>query len=144
MFVRSFLFATALVAIAAMAPAAQAQAPSGTIQLHLVKGSYFIGGMGGHGTLQFNGRSYPVSVGGVSIGLSIGGAVGDLAGEVYNLASPYDIEGVYGAATASWAVAHGQEGTSIHNARGVVIHLHGPQVGLEFSLDVSGIVLHLR
>ena len=54
------------------------------------------------------------------------------------------IQCVYGAVTSSSAVAHGEKGSTIHNARGVVIHLNAGQVGLEFSLDVSGLVLHLK
>ena len=144
MFIRSFALAFALIIFGALAPQAQAKAPSATIQLHIVKGSYIVGGMGGHGTLFYRGRSYPISVGGVSIGLSIGGAAADLTGEVYNLHSLHDIQGVYGAMTSSWAVAHGEKGSTIHNARGVVIDLSGGKVGLEFSLDVSGLVLHLK
>ena len=143
---RTSLLALALVFMAALSPVtAAAQGPTATISLHVVRGSYIFGLTGGHGVLHYQGRSYPISIGGASVGLSIGGSVADLTGTVYNLRSPWDIEGVYGAANTSYALAHhGGIGQSIQNHRGVVIHLQGHQVGLEFSLDVSGIALHLQ
>lgn len=145
MFRRVFAFAAtlaALVAIAAPQPAS-AQSPPASIQIHLIKGSYFVGAKAGSGYLMYRGRSYPLSIGGLSLGLSIGGSSADLVGEVYNLQTPADIEGVYGSAAASYAVASGETIATLTNARGVELHLRGRQVGLELSLDLSGLAIAL-
>jgi hypothetical protein len=47
-------------------------APSGTVDLTLYKAGFIVGGSGGSGTLTFKGKKYPVSIGGVSLGATIG------------------------------------------------------------------------
>ena len=117
--------------------------PSATIQLEIVKGSYIFGITGGSGSLYFQGQTIPVSVAGASIGLSIGAAATDYIGEVYGLASPYDIQGSYAATKASYAAAGGESFVALQNARGVEIQLRGKQLGLEVSLDLSGIFISI-
>jgi len=119
-------------------------APAATIELRGFKGGYIFGVTAYEGFLFFNGQAYPVDFAGVSFGLTIGGTASDLVGEVYNIYSPFDIEGTYGATTSSYAVAGGNAGVVLSNSRGVEIHLRGAQMGLEFSLDVSGVYVTLR
>ena len=149
MSVRQLTLVIAVIVCAMTAAPARAQAPGlypapATIQLTIIKGSYFFGLTGGSGTLYFGGQAFPLGVGGLSFGLSIGGSTADLVGEVYNLSSPYDIEGVYGAGKASYAVAGGEASLILQNSRGVEIHLRGKQIGLEISLDLSGISIGLK
>jgi hypothetical protein len=94
--------------------------------------------------MYFQGQTYPLSIGGVSVGLSIGGSTAELVGEVYNIWSPADIEGVYAATKASYAVGGGETVTVLRNARGVELHLSGKQIGLEISLDLSGLSISLQ
>ena len=132
----------ALVAAAAVTPA-RAQQPSATVQLQLLKGGFIIGLSGGAGVLYFQGQAYPLSIGGISIGATIGAASADLIGEVYNLYSPYDIQGIYSATRSSYAVAGGDAAAYLQNTRGVELHLRGKEVGLEFSVDLSGMSISL-
>jgi hypothetical protein len=75
----------------------------------VLKGGWFIGASGGSGTLFFPGRSYPLSIGGLSAGLVFGGSETYFQGTVSNIRSPYDVTGIYGAAEAGAAVvAEGQ------------------------------------
>ena len=146
MFIRGCVAAVALMVcatVAAQSPA-RAQAPAATVQLHIIKGSYIIGASGGSGVLFFQGQAWPLGIGGLSIGLSIGGSTAELIGEVYNLSSPYDIEGIYGAVNTSYAVAGGDSALMLRNARGVELRLRGKQIGLEFSLDLSGISISIQ
>ncbi len=123
---------------------ASAQTPSGTIEFRVLKVGFIVGGGGGRGTLFYQGRRYPLSVGGVSIGATIGVASADMVGEVYNLNNPADIDGAYSAVSAGVAIAGGGKVASLSNARGVVIKVRGKQIGLKLSLDLSGLTIKLR
>ena len=123
---------------------ASAQTPSGTIEFRVLKVGFIIGGGGGRGTLFYQGKQYPLSVGGVSIGATIGVASADMVGEVYNLNNPADIDGAYSATSAGIAIAGGGKVASLSNARGVVIKVRGKQIGLKLSLDLSGLTIKLR
>lgn len=61
------------------------KAPDGKIELTLYKAGLIAGGSGGNCTLTFKGKRHPVSVGGVSLGATIGASKGELVGEVYNM-----------------------------------------------------------
>src|SRR5262245_22634645 len=78
-----------------------ARADGGLIGFRVIKGGWIIGASGGSGTLYFHGRSYPVSIGGLSAGFLFGGSATDFRGTVSNIRSPYDVTGIYGAAAAA-------------------------------------------
>ena len=143
---RSVLMAIALALVAALsftAPAV-AQTPSGTIEFKVFKVGFIVGTGGGRGTLHYQGQSYPLNVGGISLGLTIGVSSADLVGEVYNLTDPADIQGTYSAASASVAIAGGGMTASLKNSRGVVLKVRGKQIGLELSLDLGGLSINLE
>jgi hypothetical protein len=121
-----------------------AAAPDGTIDLTLVKAGLIVGGSGGSGTLKFKGKSYPLSIGGVSLGATIGASKAELIGEVYNMKQPSDIEGTYSAVQAGVAVAGGGKVAELKNSKGVVLKVKGKQVGLELALDLSGMEVSLK
>ena len=52
----------------------QAHAESGTVSLTVYKGGWIIGGSAGGGTLNFRGKRYGLSVGGIDYGLVFGGS----------------------------------------------------------------------
>lgn len=120
-----------------------AEAKSGQIQFRLTRAGFIIGFAGGNGVLVFEGKRYPISVGGVSMGATIGAASADLVGRVYNLRRPADIEGAYSATGAGLAVAGGGTSARLRNARGVVLELRGKQIGLMASIDLSGLSVRL-
>jgi lipid-binding SYLF domain-containing protein len=119
-------------------------APSGTIEFTLYKAGFIVGGSGGSGTLKFKGKQYPVSIGGVSLGATIGASKAELIGEVYNMKNPSDIEGTYTAGQASVAVAGGGKVAELKNSKGVVLKVKGKQIGLELALDLSGMQVSLK
>jgi lipid-binding SYLF domain-containing protein len=86
---------------------ATAYADSGSIRFNVIKAGFVVGGSGGSGTLVFHGRRYPLSIGGVSYGFTFGASSTDFFGEVSNIRSPFDVNGVYGAAGAGVAVGPG-------------------------------------
>ena len=89
---------------------ATAYADSGSIRFNVIKAGFVVGGSGGSGTLVFHGRRYPLSIGGVSYGFTFGASATDFFGEVSNIRSPFDVNGVYGSAGAGIAVGPGAGG----------------------------------
>lgn len=136
---------TVIVALFALAAGAvsSAKADVGTIRLNFVKAGFIIGGAAGHGTLTFRGRTYRLSIGGLSYGFTFGGSQTWLRGRVSNIFRPTDIEGVYGAAGAGGTIIRGPQAIILTNQRGAVLELAGIQTGLMVNLDLSGMALSL-
>ena len=126
------------------AGASAARAETGAVRLNFIKAGFVIGGSAGSGTLTFRGRNYPISVGGLSYGLTFGGSQTYLRGTVRNITRPSDIEGVYGAAGAGGTIIRGPQAIALVNQRGAVLELSGMQTGLMVSLDLSAMPLTLR
>jgi lipid-binding SYLF domain-containing protein len=124
--------------------ATMASAADGTINLTVYKAGFIVGGSGGEGTLTFEGKKYPVSIGGVSLGATIGVSKAELIGEVKNIKQASDIEGVYSAVQAGVAVAGGGKVAELKNSKGVVLKVKGKEVGLELALDLSGMEIKLK
>ncbi len=72
-FLRGTLLAALTTAAAAVLPAT-AHADGGFITLTIYKAGWIIGGSGGSGVLNFHGRAYPLSTGGLDYGLVFGGS----------------------------------------------------------------------
>jgi lipid-binding SYLF domain-containing protein len=121
-----------------------AYADSGSIRISVIKAGWVIGGSGGNGVLDFRGRRYPLSIGGMSYGLTFGASQTDLVGRVTNIRHPSDVAGVYGAAGAGLAVGGGAQAIVLRNEKGAVLTLAGRQVGLIASADLSGLAIALR
>ena len=135
----------ALVAIAALAGlSTAAQADGGTVVLTIYKAGWIIGGSGGSGVLNFHGRRYPLSTGGLDYGLVFGGSKTVLRGRVSNIFRPSDVAGVYGAAGAGLAVGRGARAIVLSNQKGAVLELSGHQVGLMANADLSGLAITMR
>lgn len=136
---------TALVAFAAFAGLSTAShADSGTVTLTIYKAGWIIGGSGGSGVLNFHGRRYGLSTGGIDYGLVFGGSKTVLHGRVSNIWRPSDVAGVYGAAGAGLAVGRGARAIVLTNQKGAVLELSGRQVGLLANLDLSGLAITLK
>jgi lipid-binding SYLF domain-containing protein len=114
------------------------------VYFEVVKAGFIVGVGRGSGTLVFNGRRYPLSVGGLSFGATIGASKTELIGTAYNLRQASDIAGTYTAVGAGVAVAGGGSSIRLQNARGVVLDLRGRNIGLEISANVSGVEISLR
>jgi hypothetical protein len=137
----------ALVALTAFAGAAlssAAHADEGSVQLTIYKAGWIIGGSGGSGTLNFRGRTYPLSTGGLDYGLVFGGSKTVLRGRVSNIVRASDVAGVYGAAGAGLAVGSGARAIVLTNQKGAVLELSGRQTGLMANADLSGLAITLR
>jgi lipid-binding SYLF domain-containing protein len=134
----------ALVALFAAAAFAPANAQTGQVRLEFVKAGWFVGGSVGSGTLTYQGRTYPLSIGGLSAGFTFGASKTTLVGTARNLRQPSDISGTYVAAGAGATVAGGARVIELTNGRGVRLSLQGASVGLSFDLDLSGMEIMFR
>ena len=134
-------FAAFIAFAAALSPA---RADEGFVTLTIYKAGWIIGGSGGSGTLNFRGRSYALSSGGLDYGLVFGGSKTVLRGRVSNINRPSDVAGVYGAAGAGLAVGGGARAIVLTNQKGAVLELSGHQVGLMANADLSGLAISLK
>jgi hypothetical protein len=136
----------ALLALVAFAGTSlsSASADSGTVSLVIYKAGWIIGGSGGSGVLNFRGRSYALSSGGLDYGLVFRGSKTVLHGRVSNINRASDVAGVYGAAGAGLAVGGGARAIVLTNQKGAVLELSGRQVGLMANADLSGLAITLK
>jgi hypothetical protein len=131
-------------ALTLLAGLSAARADEGTVSLTIYKAGWVIGGSGGGGVLNFHGRAYALSAGGLDYGLVFGGSKTELRGRVSNIARPSDVAGVYGAAGAGLAVGRGARAIVLTNQKGAVLELSGRQVGLMANVDLSGLAITLK
>jgi hypothetical protein len=136
----------ALLALAVFAGTtlSSARADEGTVSLVIYKAGWIIGGSGGSGVLNFHGRSYALSTGGLDYGLVFGGSKTVLRGRVSNINRPSDVAGVYGAAGAGLALGRGARAIVLTNQKGAVLELSGSQVGLMANADLSGLAITMK
>jgi hypothetical protein len=134
----------AFAALTGVALSSAAHADEGFVQLTIYKAGWIIGGSGGGGVLNFHGRRYPLSTGGLDYGLVFGGSKTVLRGRVSNIYRPSDVAGVYGAAGAGAAVIVGAQAIALRNDKGATLELVGQQIGLQVNLDLSGLAISMR
>src|SRR5512139_1016547 len=144
-FSRAMKFCAAFIvaAVMLMGIPSRSYADTGSVRLKITKVGFIVGVGGGSGTLNFKGKQYRLSIGGVTAG-TIGVAGADLVGTASNLRSAADIAGAYSAVSGGIAVAGGVKGATLQNANGVVLQLQGKQIGLEATLGLSGLTISLQ
>ena len=133
-------FAAAAMLIVATLPS---QADTGAVRFRVGSAGFIVGVGGGSGTLTFRGRSYPLRIGGVSLGM-IGISSADLVGRARNLRQASDIAGSYTAVGAGLAIAGGAATARLQNANGVVLEVRGTKVGFAASLNLSGLQISMQ
>jgi hypothetical protein len=111
--------------------------------VEVTKAGLVFGVGGGKGVLTYEGKRYPLSIGGLSFGATIGVSKTQMIGRVSNLRQPSDIAGTYIAAGGGVAVAGGVASIKLQNAKGVVLDLRGRKAGFEFSANLSGVEVAL-
>jgi hypothetical protein len=140
-FVRAAKFgAVAAAALMLLTVPSGSLAAIGRVHAKVLKAGFIVGAGGGSGTLTFKGHRYPLKFGGLSVG-TIGVAGVELVGTASNLQTAEDIAGSYTAVGAGVALIGGAKVARMQNARGVVLELHGVQIGLDVSLNLSGMTV---
>jgi hypothetical protein len=143
-FLRATKFGVVAMAAALMlvSVASQSRAEVGRIHAKILKAGFIVGLGGGSGTLTYQGHKYPLRFGGISAG-TIGLAGLELVGTASNLRTPADIAGAYTAVGAGVALVGGAKVARMQNANGVIIELHGVQIGVDLSLSLSGLTIEM-
>jgi hypothetical protein len=118
--------------------------PSGYVDMREVQAAYIGSASGGSGTFDFNGQSYPFSIGGVGIG-GIGASSLDATGEVYKLPNLASFPGNYGQARYGFAIGADSAGDLwLQNEKGVIMHLKAKRTGLILSLGGDVMVITMN
>ncbi len=133
----------AVTVVAFMAAATPSYAQTGHVHLKIIKVGFILGVGGGSGTLTYQGHVYRLSVGGVGIG-SLGIAGAELRGVALNLHNPADLAGTYGAAGAGGTFVGGAAVARLQNEKGVILELHGVQMGFHVNLSLGGMSLSFK
>jgi hypothetical protein len=116
---------------------------AGTMTIEQYQVAFIGSGNLGGGTLQFNGQSYPFTIGGLGIG-GFGISKITATGEVYNLKSLADFPGAYGQARYGIVVANASTGELwLQNVEGVYLHLKADRQGLALSLGADAIYINM-
>jgi lipid-binding SYLF domain-containing protein len=134
----------ALIAIAGAAFSSAVYADSGSISFKVLKAGFVIGGSGGSGTLNFHGRSYPISIGGISYGFTFGASETRFHGTVSNIRRPSDVSGVYAAGNVGAALGRGAQAIVLTNEKGAVLSLTGRSSGAIVSADLNGLAITVK
>jgi lipid-binding SYLF domain-containing protein len=141
-----FTLRASLIAMLALsgAFATAARADEGSIHFSVLKAGFVIGGSAGSGSLTFQGRSYPLGIGGISYGFTFGASETRFRGTVSHIRRPSDVNGVYAAGNVGAAVGRGAQAIVLTNQNGAVLTLSGSSVGAIVSADLNGLVLTLK
>ncbi len=132
------------VAFAGVAASSAAHADSGSISFKIIKAGFVIGGSAGSGVLHFHGRTYSLSIGGISYGFTFGASETRFHGTVSNIRRASDVSGVYAAGNVGAAVGRGAQAIVLTNQHGAVLTLSGNSVGAIVSADLNGLALTVR
>lgn len=117
--------------------------PIGTVSIDLTSIAAGIGASWGSGTLRFEGKTYPFSVSGLTVG-DVGISTINAVGNVYNLKNPSDLAGNYIAAGAGVTLAGGVGGVTMKNNRGILINLYTVQQGVQLTIGPQGFSIEMK
>ncbi len=120
-----------------------ADTPDATLKL---SGGSMAAGVGvswGSGTLTYKGKTYPISVTGLSIG-EVGATKLEASGEVYHLNMLDDFDGNYTAAGAAATLAGGAGAVAMRNQNGVTVSLVSTTRGLKVALGAGGVSMRIK
>jgi len=113
-------------------------APDATLTLSEGSVAAGVGFSFGKGMLSYQGKTYPVTVEGLSVG-ELGITRATATGKVYNLKNLADFDGNYAAAGAGATAAGGAGLSAMVNQNGVVIELMTTTQGVNLKLAVTGL-----
>jgi hypothetical protein len=112
--------------------------PDATIRLSEGSVAVGIGWSWGRGELSYQGKTYHVKIDGLSVA-EVGITKAEATGNVYNLKSVEDLNGVYAAAGAEGTAGKGAGVSSLRNSKGVVIDLKSATKGASIKVAASGL-----
>ena len=132
-----------LMAVLAGSARAEDKKPDATISLSEGSVAVGIGWSWGKGTLSYQGKTYSVKIDGLAVA-EVGVTKAEATGNVYNLTSLDDLDGVYAAASAGGTAGKGMSVTSLRNSKGVVINLTSTTKGASLKIAAEGLKIKLQ
>ncbi len=118
--------------------------PDGTVEMQQVQTAFLASGGGGDGTLYYQGRAYPFTIGGLGVG-GIGASTISASGKVYKLNSLAQFPGAYAQGRYGFALGNRSGGDLwLPNDAGVILHLKAKREGLMLSLGGDAVVISMR
>lgn len=146
----AFLAAAALVAayqLAGTSVSAQERPtgpPTASVSVEQVQVAFIASGALGGGALVYQGRSYPITVGGIGVG-GIGASRLTASGAVYGLKRRTDFAGAYVQLRSGWALGDKGRGMLwLQNDKGVVMRLKSRRQGLQLTLGADGVLIGFK
>ncbi|RPI44090.1 MAG: hypothetical protein EHM59_13715 [Betaproteobacteria bacterium] len=112
--------------------------PSATFEFEGSQFRLIVGGGSGKGVLKYQGKDYPFTAKGASVG-GIGGTAVHATGDVHFLKNLADFEGTYTGVSAGATAGKGAGGSQFENGKGVIITVKSRSEGLGLNLGVSGL-----
>lgn len=140
---RRFLASLAIALFAGSLIAAEARKPDATVKLSEGSVAVGIGWSWGHGTLTYQGKTYKFKVEGLSVG-EVGVTKAEATGNVYDMKTLEDFDGVYAAAGAGIAVQEGKSATAVINGKKVQIVLTSVTKGANLKIAAEGLKIKLE
>ena len=101
-----------------------------------------VGGGQAKGVLHYQGKTYPFTAKGMSVG-GVGVTKVDATGDVYFLNKLEDFPGIYSAATIGATVVKGAGGAQFQNDKGVFISVKNKSEGVGLSLGLAGVNIQM-
>ncbi len=136
--------ALAVVALGWTAAAAGAdKKPDATVKLSEGSVAAGIGWSWGHGTLNYQGKSYKFKIEGLTVG-EVGMTKAEATGNIYDLKSLEDFNGVYAAAGAGATVQEGKGATALINTKKVQMILTSTTKGASLKVAAEGLKVTLE
>lgn len=123
---------------------AQERVKAGSVEIEQVQVAFIGSGNLGGGTLQFQGKSYKFTIGGLGIG-GFGVSKMQATGDVFNMSALKQFPGAYG--QARYGAVAGDKSTGelwLQNPNGVLISLKARRTGLALSLGADAIVIDFK
>ena len=114
---------------------------SGTVAIDQVQIAFIFSGNVGGGKLNYGGKIYPFSIGGLGVG-GFGASTIKATGVVYNLKRLSDFDGAYGQARAGIAVGELSKGSLwLENPQGVYLKLNAKRKGIILAVGLDAIYI---
>lgn len=139
----AFATSATLVMVSGQVFADTAKQPVGQVSIDETQFGFIVGGSIGKGELIFDGQKHAFKLEGVSLGANIGVSKFAAAGEVYDMTSLDQFEGIYAKVTGSVTLGGGKGGMVLQNQNGVMMRLEGTTQGLQFNVGSSGVTVRL-
>jgi len=121
----------------------EAKVFSGTVEISSTQIGFIIGGSAGSGTLEFQGKEYTFSIGGLGVG-GVGVSTMNAVGAVYNLTDVSKFPGSFVQARAGATLGKGKGSLALSNNNGVIMELKFSSEGAALSVGADGMIVSMK